>query len=182
MSPEHPGSTAEQNIQTVARMRERAARRRNIGQRISDAVARFAARETTVIWHVLWFGGWVLVNSRLLPIRPFDPFPFNVLTTLVSLEAIFLTLFVLESQNRLKQEEERHAQLDLQVNLLAEQEMTLVLRMLQEVCEHLGLQKTVTSATFKELVKSTDVRRLADSVEASIGDVAPERPAEVYRK
>ncbi len=107
--PSEPNPTAEQNIQVVAGIRDRAAKRRTVGQRISDAASGFAARETSV----------------------------------------------LESQHRLKQEEDRRAQLDLQVNLLAEQEMTLVLRMLQEVCEHLGLEKTVTSATFKELVKST---------------------------
>jgi len=68
------------------------------------------------------------VNLGHFPqLRPFDPFPFTLLTTLVSLEAIFLTLFVLASQNRLTLEADRRAHLDLQVNLLSEQEMTMVL-------------------------------------------------------
>ena len=76
--------------------------------------------------HVVWFVIWVTINSGLTFIKPFDPFPFTLLTTIVSLEAIFLTLFVLASENRLTQDAERRGQLDLQVNLLAEQEMTMV--------------------------------------------------------
>ena len=60
--------------------------------------------------------------------EPCDPFPFNLLTTIVSLEAIFLTLFVLVSQNRMSREADKRAQLDLQVNLLAEKEATMILR------------------------------------------------------
>src|SRR4029079_19054666 len=98
-------------------------------------------------------------------IRPFDPFPYALLTTLVSLEVIFLTLFVLASENRLTQEAERRGHLDLQVNQLAEQEMTLVLRMLKEVCEHLNLHDTITSKQFLDLAARTDVDQLAEQLE-----------------
>ena len=102
------------------------------------------------------------------PIEPFDPFPFSLLAILVGLEAIFLTLFLLASQNRLTQEENRRAHLDLQVNLLAEQEMTLVLQMLKEICEHLGLRDTIQSRKFVELVKATDVSQLAENLERTL--------------
>jgi uncharacterized membrane protein len=98
-----------------------------------------------------------VVNTGHGRFTPFDPFPFTLLTTIVSLEAIFLTLFVLASENRLTQDADRRGQLDLQVNLLAEQEMTMVLRMLQELCEHLDLHETITSKQFRELAKRTDI-------------------------
>ncbi len=114
------------------------------------------------------FAIWIAANVRLFPIEPFDPYPFSLLTILVGLEAIFLTLFVLASQNRLTQEENRRAHLDLQVNLLAEQEMTLVLQMLKEICEHLGLRDTIQSRKFIELVKATDVSQLAENLERTL--------------
>jgi uncharacterized membrane protein len=157
---------AEENIRTVARLQEQAARRRSVAERFGDAVSALAARESAVLVHVVWFAVWILINTgRLLPIKPFDPFPFTLLTTIVSLEAIFLTLFVLASQNRLTQEGDRRAHLDLQVNLLSEQEMTLVLRMLGELCEHFDLRTTVTSPKYKELASRTDVGQLADQLD-----------------
>jgi uncharacterized membrane protein len=87
---------------------------------------------------------------------------------IVSLEAIFLTLFVLATQNRMTLDADRRAHLDLQVNLLSEEEMTLVLQMLREVCEHLELHETTDSPKFKELVRRTDVTALAAHVERSM--------------
>ena len=156
---------AEENIRAVARLQEKAQRARTVAQRLGDWITVCAARESSVAFHLAWFLVWVVVNSSKTFIRPFDPFPFTLLTTIVSLEAIFLTLFVLASENRLTQEADRRGQLDLQVNLLAEQEMTLVLRMLQEICQHLDLRETITSQKFRELAKRTDVGQLAEQLE-----------------
>ena len=100
-----------------------------------------------------------------LPWEPFDPFPFSLLTSIVSLEAIFLTLFVLASQNRLTQEADKRAHLDLQIDLLAEQEMTVLLRMLRELCDHFDLKDTTASNEFRALLERTDVRDLAERVD-----------------
>jgi uncharacterized membrane protein len=87
--------------------------------------------------HVLWFGVWVTVNSGMVGgIRPFDPFPFPFLTMTVSLEAIFLALFVLASQHRLSRQADKRSHLDLQIDLLAEREMTAVLQLLQDIASH----------------------------------------------
>jgi uncharacterized membrane protein len=162
-------AVADENIQAVARIKQRMAKHRTPLQRLSDGVAAVAAKESTVLIHVVWFAVWIIANVRLLPIEPFDPFPFGLLTTIVSLEAIFLSLFVLASQNRMTQDADRREHLDLQVDMLAEQEMTLVLQMLREVCEHLGLEKTIRSQKFVELVKRTDIGQLAERVEKNIG-------------
>jgi len=122
----------------------------------------------SILMHLIWFSLWLLVNLHALPgIRPFDPFPFNLLTTLVSLEAIFLTLFVLISQNRLSQEADKRAQLDLQVNLLAEKETTMILRMLQEISEKLGVSGSVTE-DLEDMLKETKIDQLAEKLEEAL--------------
>ena len=165
-SPERTPQLAEENIRAVAKLQKQAARRRTVGERVADAVSAMVARESAVVVHVIWFGLWLLINAgRVSFIKPFDPFPFTLLTTVVSLEAIFLTLFVLASQNRLTHEADRRAHLDLQVNLLSEQEMTLVLRMLGELCERFDLRETLSSSKYRELASRTDVGQLAEQLE-----------------
>lgn len=114
------------------------------------------------VWvHILWYAGWVGVNVNLIPGVPaFDPYPFNFLTLVVSLEAIFLSLFVLNSQNRMSREADRRGQLEFQVNLLAEQENTKTLEMLHSIGRHLGLPMTSDDELHK-LSERTDVDRLA---------------------
>lgn len=119
-------------------------------------------------FHTLWFAVWLAINEGWTRWAPFDPFPFSLLTSIVSLEAIFLTLFVLASQNRLAREGDKRAHLDLQVDLLAEQEMTVVLKMLQELCEHFNLRKTADSDILRELLRDTDVGDLAARVERTL--------------
>lgn len=160
---------AVENIRAVAQLQAQAARKRSAVERFGDRVAALAARESTVAAHLAWFTAWLLINSGAIrSIRPFDPYPFTLLTTIVSLEAIFLTLFVLASQNRMTQEADRRAHLDLQVNLLSEQEMTMVLRLLGEVCEHHGLRKTISSPKYQEFACRTDVGQLAEQLDAEL--------------
>ena len=114
-----------------------------------------------LVLHLVWFGAWVFANVGVIPrIRPFDPFPFPFLTMTVSLEAIFLALFVLASQNRLARQADKRSHLDLQVDLLAEREMTAVLQLLQDIARHHNVQTTVTSEQLQDLIKKTDLQRL----------------------
>jgi len=161
-------NVAQENIQAVARLQERT-RKRSLAARFGDRIAALAAREGTIALHVVWFATWLLLNTGHVSfIKPFDLFPFPLLTTIVSLEAIFLTLFVLASQSRLTHETDRRAHLDLQVNLLSEQEMTLVLRMLGELCDHFELRETLSSEKFRELARRTDVAQLAEQIDSEL--------------
>lgn len=167
-----------ENIKAVASLQQAALGKRSRTARLSDFVTNVAASDASVILHLLWFGGWLVVNCRLTPWEPFDPYPFNLLNSVVSLEAIFLALFVLASQNRLTREAQKREHLDLQVNLISEREMTLVLRMLQELCTHFKLGATTRSDEFRALIKETNVQELAEKVEQGMDDqVAPETPA-----
>jgi uncharacterized membrane protein len=163
-----PKSPAEENIRAVARLEQAALSGRSAAARLSDAITTWAGSGTSMALHVIWFGAWLGLNSGLVARAPFDPFPFSLLTSIVSLEAIILTLFVLASQNRLTREADKRAHLDLQVNLLSEQEMTMVLKMLKELCEHFELTDTTRSPTFRDLIQQTDVGDLAEKVDRNL--------------
>jgi uncharacterized membrane protein len=128
------------NTAAIAEMQRKITQSRTVGGRIADGITDFTGSMLFVWVHVVWFSLWVLLNVGLihLPhVSEFDPFPFSLLTMIVSLEAIFLSTFVLISQNRLAAASEKRAELDLQVNLLAEQKATKVLEMLDQITEQL---------------------------------------------
>jgi uncharacterized membrane protein len=130
----------EQNIQTIINSRRVAASQRTGEERLADAITDFSGRMYFVYFHILWFGVWILINLGYFGIEPFDPYPFGLLTMIVSLEAIFLATFVLISQNRLSAEADRRTDLDLQIGLLAEHELTRVLKMLDEIQDKMGIE------------------------------------------
>jgi uncharacterized membrane protein len=136
----HLARIIEQNIHTIIHSRETAASQRNHEERIADTITDFSGRMYFVYFHILWFTVWILINLGYFGITPFDPYPFGLLTMIVSLEAIFLSTFVLISQNRLSAEADRRADLDLQIGLLAEHELTRVLKMLDEIQDKMGIE------------------------------------------
>ena len=136
----------ERNLLTFAELRERARMRRSVQERLADAITEVSGRMAFVSIHVVWFAVWVAINTGHVPgIKPFDPYPFNFLTMVVSLEAIFLSTFVLISQNRISAEADRRADLDLQIGLLTERELTQALRMLDAIQEKLGIENDSNS-------------------------------------
>lgn len=168
-SREAPATTAhaqaEKNVDAIMRLEQDAIEGRSPAEHLADKVTKAAGSTPFVIFHILWFGGWVLVNVGLIPgVASFDPFPFSFLTLVVSLEAIFLTLLVLMSQNRMTKEADKRARLDLQLNILAEQEATMILRMVQRISRHLGLEEE-TDAESPLLEEKTDVQQLAKTLD-----------------
>ena len=129
----------ERNIRTIIHLRTKAARERGLQSRIADAITSFSGRMIFAYVHIVWFGIWILLNTGQFGVRAFDPFPYGLLTMVVSLEAIFLSTFVLISQNRLGEETERRADLDLHIGLLTEHELTRVLQMLDAIQDRLGI-------------------------------------------
>ena len=93
--------------------------------------------------------------------KPFDPYPFTFLTLVVSLEAILLSSFVLAAQDRMTREADRRAKLDLQIDMLAEQELTAILRSIVAVAEHSGVDLTDAVPQLRELTSDTRIDRLA---------------------
>jgi len=130
----------ERNIRTMIHLRLKAARERRLQDRIADVITSFSGRMVFAYVHVVWFGVWIVLNTGSLGVRPFDPFPYGLLTMVVSLEAIFLSTFVLISQNRLSQEAEHRADLDMHIGLLTEHELTRALQMLDAIQDKLGIE------------------------------------------
>jgi uncharacterized membrane protein len=127
------------NIRALIEVRQQFEQRKGLQERIADAITRFTGSMLFVYLHALWFGGWLVLNSGVVPgMRPFDPFPFVMLAMIASVEAIFLSTFVLISQNRMAALSDRRAELDLQINLLAEHEITRLISMVDSVLRHLG--------------------------------------------
>lgn len=129
----------ERNIRTIIHLRTKDAKDRSPQSRIADAITSFSGRMVFVYVHIAWFGLWILLNTGRFGVKVFDPFPYGLLTMVVSLEAIFLSTFVLISQNRLGEETERRADLDLHIGLLTEHELTRVLHMLDAIQDKLGI-------------------------------------------
>jgi uncharacterized membrane protein len=155
-----------ENVEAIRRWEREALHDRSAAERLSDWITWAAASGPVLLFHVGWFAFWVLANLNVLPgIKPFDPFPFPLLTTTVSLEAIFLALFVLASQNRLAHQSDKRAHLDLQIDLLAEREMTAVLQLLQDIARKIGVEGTVTAEQIRDLAKKTDIHKLTDELE-----------------
>ena len=138
-------AVVERNIRTIIQLRLKADRERSLQDRIADAITITSGHMAFVYLHIVWFGVWVVLNSGRLGLSPFDPFPYGLLTMIVSLEAIFLSTFVLISQNRLSAEAEHRASLDLQIGLLTERELTRVLKMLDAIQHQLGIGKAIDS-------------------------------------
>jgi len=135
----------ERNIRTIIQLRLRAARARSVQDRLADAITTFSGRMVFAYVHIVWFGVWILLNTGWVGVRAFDPFPYGLLTMVVSLEAIFLSTFVLISQNRLSAETEHRADLDLHIGLLTEHELTRVLQMLDAIQDKLGIDNDADS-------------------------------------
>jgi uncharacterized membrane protein len=167
-------SALEENVQAVKRWERAILLARSKAEQVSDWITCTAGSGPVLVLHVVWFGIWVTVNAGgIRGIRPFDPFPFPFLTMTVSLEAIFLALFVLASQNRLTRQADKRSHLNLQVDLLAEREMTAVLQLLQDIALHFDVQTSVTPDQLRDLKKKTDLRRLTNRLEELVEPATP---------
>ena len=157
------------NIKTVSEIEAQALSRRTItiAARIGDTIATEAGRMWFILLHVVWFAVWFGLNLRGNSQFAFDPFPFSLLTMIVSLESIFLSLFILMSQNRSTIQADQRNHLDLQINLLSEDEHTKMIEMLQALCLHhkLAIADDPEIAAFG---KRTDVREVLTVLENSI--------------
>ena len=154
------------NIRAVADLEREALKQtthgERIGQRITDAVGSM----TFVVWHTAIMAVWIAVNIVGPPTWRFDPYPFGLLTFIVSLEGVLIATFVLIAQNRLSRQTDQRDHLNLQISMLAEQEMTLMLRLLRRISERLGVAPESREAMQAEkLAEETNVYELTRSIQ-----------------
>jgi uncharacterized membrane protein len=164
-------SVVERNIAAIEQHKRDAEEARSFQERVADWITRVSGSLWFVCAHAIWFTAWVLANVGLFGIPPFDPFPFGLLTTIVSLEAIFLSTFVLVSQNRQSAIADRRAQLDLQINLLAEYEVTRLLKLQDAIAKRMKVNEC-DGNELKELEKDVEPEAVLEKLEAEEKDTA----------
>jgi uncharacterized membrane protein len=169
-SPAAPGASepTARNIEAIAALEREALHHRTLIDRLTDAVTSAAGTATFLLTQAAFFAVWITLN--VTGKVTFDPYPFNFLVLMVSLEAIFLTSIVLMTQNRMTRQADKRAHLDLQVNLLAEQELTAILQMLQALCQRAGVEVKIRDARVEQLVKETDIHQLASALDRELTD------------
>nr|AXL05486.1 DUF1003 domain-containing protein [uncultured bacterium] len=166
----HPqvAKVIERNVAAISENRKAAERSRSFQHHLADFVTRFAGSMTFVYLHVIWFGTWVTIN---LAVVRFDP-NFAALTMIVSLEAIFLSVFILVSQNRQAALTEQHAELDLQMTLLDEYETTRILTLVKALAEKAGIADA-GDPELEELKQDVEPQRVLAEIEKRRPDALP---------
>jgi uncharacterized membrane protein len=147
---DHPTPTAQpspnlagaltRNIEALAERRRRDEGEATTEDRLAGLITRFAGSMAFVYLHAALVVVWVLINTGLSPIRAFDP-TLVILATVASVEAIFISTFILISQNRAQAAADRRADLDLQISLLSEHEVTHLIKLVSEIARKLGIEE-----------------------------------------
>lgn len=126
---------------------------------VADALTRIASSTPFFVLHLVWFGAWIAWNTGLLGIAPFDPYPFGLLTMVVSLEAIFLSIFVLMSQSRESAIAELREEMMLQVNLRMEEEVTKTLQLVAGLYTRLG-HRVAEDTELRDMLQPLDAEQI----------------------
>lgn len=119
--------------------RRRIEQKKSREQRLADKTTRFTGSFRFVYVHIVIYGSWIIVNLPQVPVPKFDP-TCVVLAMAASVEAIFLTTFVLMTQNRMSEQQDKRAELDLQISLLAEHEVTRLIRLVEAIADKLQVE------------------------------------------
>lgn len=156
------------NIERLAERRRREAAAAPLGARIAARITAFTGSMTFVVLHLVVYGFWIMANLGWIPgVTPWDP-TFVMLAMEASVEAIFLSTFVLINQNRQAEAADRRADLDLHVGLLAEDELTRLAEVIHRIAER--LEVPLDQATVAEVEKTVDPDQVLDALGSSEGD------------
>jgi uncharacterized membrane protein len=158
--------TAKRNIAAIAQLEQEVLAQRSMAERVGGAVARFFGSLRFIVVQLFFLAAWIVVNTqKIAGLRPFDPYPFLLLSLVVGIEFIILTTFVLLNQKYQMCRAEQWSHLHLQLSMLAEQEVTKNMQMLRSVCQELGLDKLTGDQEVSELTQNTAISALADEIE-----------------
>jgi uncharacterized membrane protein len=153
---------------------------RSLVEAVADGLNNLAASTPFLLLHLIWFGIWIPWNLGWLAFKPFDPFPFGLLTMVVSLEAIFLSIFLLLSQKRESAIAELREELALQVNLRIEEESTKTLQLVAGLYTRLG-HRVAEDPELADMMQPLDVAGLERALAAQIAEAAARRRGSLRR-
>ena len=161
--PARLAGIVERNVRSLLARRQQLEERKGFQQRLADAITRFTGSMRFVYIHVLIYGAWIVINLPITPTAKFDP-SFVILAMVASVEAIFLSTFVLMTQNRMSEQAEKRAELDLQISLLAEHEVTRLIRLVTAIAEKLEVDAS-KDPELPELQQDVEPERVLDVME-----------------
>jgi uncharacterized membrane protein len=164
--PESLNSSLRRNIEALRRRREQEDASASLEERVAAAITRFTGSMRFVYVHAALYGSWILLNSGLVGDGwAWDP-SFVMLAMVASVEAIFLSTFILISQNRMAAAAERRAELDLQVSLLAEHEITRLVQLVSNIADRLEVTQEGREE-LEELKRTVAPEAVLDAIEES---------------
>jgi uncharacterized membrane protein len=164
----------ERNIRALLARRREEEHARGWQDRLADRITYFTGSMRFVYLHLLIFGLWIVINLPWLPLPHFDP-SYVILAMVASVEAIFLSTFILITQNRMTAQAEKRAALDLQVSLLAEHEITRLVTLVTAMAQRMGIN-AAQDPELAELAQDVAPERVLDTMEAHEQQFAAEEP------
>lgn len=157
----------------IKSLKAKADAKRTPAEIIADWMMKRLGSISFLVFNIIWFMSWIVINTGQIPaIAPFDPYPFGLLTTTVSLEAIILAIFVLISQNRAEQVDDLREEVDLQVDIIAERELTKLIKMTEILMEKNGIDVS-QDAELQEMIKPTNLENIEKSLEKQLMEKIP---------
>ena len=176
-SPAHGLAPAmARNITALLDRSRRAEQARPGSERLADRITAFTGSMQFVLLHLGLFGAWLVINLGLTPVPKFDS-SFVGLATEASVEAIFLSTFVLISQNRMQAQADIRADLDLHVSLLAEHEVTRLVTLVTAIADRLGIEEAA-DPELAELAQDVAPERVLDRLESESAAERTDEPAQ----
>lgn len=161
-----PNKKINSKTETIVGFRARIKDKKTKMGRFADMLTENFGSTWFLIVNAVVFIFWIIWNTGLINgLIPFDPYPFTFLTMTVSLEAIFLSVIVLMSQNRSSKIADMREEVDFELNLRAEAEITRILNMLDEIHDHLGL-KPEDDDELREMKQKTDIKEIKRAIES----------------
>jgi uncharacterized membrane protein len=166
--PDSLNSSLRRNIEVLRRRREEEEATAGLQERLAAAITRFSGSMRFVYAHALIYGFWIIANLGFIPgLRPWDP-TFVVLAMVASVEAIFLSTFILITQNRMAAAADRRAELDVQISLLAEAEITKLMELVSGIAERLNVPAGEHDE-IEEMKRQVAPEAVLDAIEEGVG-------------
>ncbi len=158
--------SVETGVRSVVELERQFDQTKSLPDKITDLIADFSGTLYFVVLHLTWFLAWFLVNTGLVPGIPrFDPYPFILLAMIVSVEGVVLSTFVLMKQNRMQRKTDQRDHLNLQIDLLAEKEITKVLQVLRLICRKLEIEEVEGDRDLDQMQNTTSVNVISESLQ-----------------
>jgi uncharacterized membrane protein len=162
---EVPLRSLQKNIESIAALNRSFEEGKTLVDRIASRIAAFSGSLWFVGVHLVWFIAWFAINTGHLPgIKPFDPYPFILLSMMVSVEAVLLSTFVLMKQNLMQRRTDHRDEMNLQIDLLSEKELTKALQILRAICQRLEIDDAALDAEFDDMSRNTSLDQLAATI------------------